>query len=81
MAILYLLVTGARKMARIRRSSSPSRTIAAPRTKFLQRRIPSMLLIQTAAFSTLRQKTDAALDVLLDGEVIKEVGARGNLPR
>src|SRR6267154_2501997 len=66
-----------RKMARIRRSSSPSRTIAAPRTKFLQRRIPSMLLIQNGRVLDPASKTDAALDVLLDGEVIKEVGARG----
>src|SRR5882757_5171327 len=66
-----------RKMARIRQSSSPSRMIAAPRTKFPQRRIPSMLLIQNGRVLDPASKTDAAMDVLLDGEVIKEVGARG----
>src|SRR5256885_3289722 len=64
-------------MARIRQYSSPSRTIAAPRTKFPKRRIPSMLLTQNGRVLDPASKTDAALDVLLDGEVIKEVGARG----
>src|SRR5881394_2137021 len=64
-------------MVRIRQSSSPWRTIAAPPTKFPQRRIPSMLLIQNGRVLDPASKTDAAKDVLLDGEVIKEVGARG----
>src|SRR6267378_2117745 len=65
------------KMARIRQSSSPSRMIAAPRTKFPQRRIPSMLLIQNGRVLDPASKTDAAMDVLLDGEVIKEISPRG----
>jgi len=36
-----------------------------------------MLLIQNGRVLDPASKTDAALDVLLDGEVIKEVGARG----
>ena len=36
-----------------------------------------MLLIQNGRVLDPASKTDAAMDVLLDGEVIKEVGARG----
>src|SRR2546425_977333 len=68
-----------RRTVRIPRSSSPSPTIAAPRTKFPQRRIPSMLLIQNGRVLDPASKTDAAMDVLLDGEVIREVKPAGTI--
>src|SRR5262249_31285370 len=51
--------------------------VAAQPTKFPQRRIPSMLLVRNGRVLDPASKTDAAMDVLMEGEVIKELGAPG----
>src|SRR5215467_13774381 len=65
------------KTDRIPRLSRPFCTTGARLTEFLRRRIPRMLLIKNGRVLDPAFKTDAPMDVLLDGDMIKEVFAPG----
>src|SRR5215475_14556017 len=65
------------RTARIQLFSQTSCRIPAPLAKFPQKRIPSMLLIRNGRVLDPASKTDTALDILLDGEVIKDLGPQG----
>src|SRR5262249_1282728 len=77
MAILYLLITGAEEDGSHPAVQAPVQHNRRATDKLLQRRIPSMLLIQNGRVIDPASKTDAAMDVLLDGDSIKEVAAPG----
>src|SRR5438477_774629 len=67
---------------RLRRMLRPSLTIAArriapPRIRSPRARNPRMLLIKNGRVIDPASKTDAAMDVLADGELIKEISAPG----
>ena len=82
MALLFLLMSwldGRRRAIRLAEARCAARAARAAQRQ--RKRNPRMLLIKNGRVLDPARKTDAALDILLDGEKIAEIGAPGKIAR